>query len=213
MEKMMNSTLNDFCQSVGSDSFAPGGGCVAALAGALGASLSKMVLLLTIGKKKYLEFDGENKPLLEKMGALQSELMNCVDRDLEGCDVILAAMALPKESDADKAARKAALSQAGKKANEAPLRVCELAAEVLGITRKSLKKINQNTVTDWACGALQAYAALEGAAMNAKINCGSIQDPSYNQDLHTRLKKLLETGRDDLTEIRTVVHAGLELAA
>ena len=83
MERMVKSSLSDFCQSVGSNSFAPGGGCVSALSGAMGASLAKMVLLLTIGKKKYAEFDAENKILLQQLNSFQTELLECVDRDLE----------------------------------------------------------------------------------------------------------------------------------
>jgi formiminotetrahydrofolate cyclodeaminase len=210
MERMMNKSLKNFCDAVGSDSFAPGGGCVSALAGALGASLGKMVLTLTVGKKKYAEFDSENRHLLETMSAHQQELMKCVDLDADGCQWIMEAMALPKDSESEKAHRKSAMSDASKKANEAPMKVCELSLEILRHLRVAINKVNRNAISDWACGALQAYAGLEGAAMNVKINCGSIEDTSYCRTARDKLRGLLGEGRKLLDEMMCQVHSSLD---
>ena len=59
-------TVRGFADLLGSDAPAPGGGSAAALAGALGAALTAMVGSLTVGKKKYAEFDGLARETLEK---------------------------------------------------------------------------------------------------------------------------------------------------
>jgi len=210
MEKMMDLSLKKFCQSVASDSFAPGGGCVSAFSGALSASLAKMVLNLTIGKKKYLEFDEENRKILHECEKISSMMIECVERDIDGCNQILQAMSLPKETDTEKARRKLAMSEASKKANEAPLKVCELSLALLRIFNGSFGKVNRNTITDWACGALQAYSALEGAAMNAKINCGSIDDQKYCRDVENTLRETLGEGRKLFENLKNQVHSSLD---
>jgi len=209
-ERMLGHSIRDFSRSVGSDSFAPGGGCVSALSGAVGASLGQMVLRLTIGKKKYLEFDGENRHHLEKLEKVNEQLLQCVERDLEGCRQVEEAMKLPKDTETEKMHRKAAMSDACKRANEAPIDVCQLSLDLLRMFKTSINRVNRNTITDWACGALQAYAALEGAAMNAKINTGSIDDERYNKDLQEKLRVMLGEGRQLLEEIRNHVHSSLD---
>lgn len=210
MGHMIHASLQDFCHNVGSDSFSPGGGCVSALSGALAASLGKMVLTLTVGKKKYADFDVGNRQLLETMGKLQTELMQCVEHDKEGCDRILLAMAMPKDNESEKTRRRAAMSEASKKANEAPLAVCDKTVELLRLFLASLNRVNRNALTDWACGALQAYAALEGAAMNAKINLGSIDDTHYTKEVEEKLRSMLGEGRRLFEDIRGKVHSSLD---
>lgn len=212
MDRMLSKTLRAFCDDVASDSFAPGGGCVSAVSGALSASLGHMVLLLTCGKKKYAEFDADNTALKGVMKKHQEALLACVERDIAGCDAMLAAMALPKETDADKAARKFAMQKASKTANDAPLAICEETIALLRSLDASVGKVNQNAITDWACAALQAYAALEGAALNAKINCGGAGDPAYEADVRGKLRAWLDEGRRLMESVRDRVHSGLDAA-
>ncbi|MBF0500731.1 MAG: cyclodeaminase/cyclohydrolase family protein [Candidatus Riflebacteria bacterium] len=209
-QHMLGQSLRAFNASIASDSFTPGGGCVSALAGAMGAGLARMVLTLTIGKKKYAEFDAENQALVSKLEITHQELLECVERDAAGCARITEAMVMPKDTEPEKILRKGAMSEASKVANEAPIDVCNHALALLRIFKGSLNKVNRNCITDWACGALQAYAALEGAAMNAKINTGSITDPAYNKNLHEKLRTMLGDGRMLVEEIRSHVHSSLD---
>ncbi|RCK80693.1 MAG: Formiminotetrahydrofolate cyclodeaminase [Candidatus Ozemobacter sibiricus] len=207
IERMTNKSLKDFTLAVASNSFAPGGGCVSALAGSLAAALAQMVFSLTIGKKKYAEFDAENTALAGQVAEHLKVLLECVDRDADGCDRIMEAMALPKDTEVEKTRRKLAISEASKLANEAPLAVCERSLELLRLFRNSLTKVNRNTISDWAVGAFQAYTALEGAMMNAKLNCASIDDPVYCRELAERFRRMLGEGRALLDQIRADVHA------
>lgn len=210
MERMLKMTLKEFAQAVASDSFAPGGGCVSALAGSMAASLATMVLTLTIGKKKYLEFDETNKKTLTEVEKHAQKLLDCVERDAQGCDWILEALALPKNNDLEKNKRKTALSEAGKKANEAPLDVCDSSLTLLRIFKNEINHVNRNAITDWAVGAMHAYTALEGAAMNAKINCGSIEDTRYCRELEEKFPRMLGEARTLIDEIRNHVHSSLD---
>ena len=55
--KLAEMTVTQFADVLASDAPAPGGGSIAALAGALGAALTAMVCRLTEGRKKYAEFE------------------------------------------------------------------------------------------------------------------------------------------------------------
>jgi len=206
-ERMTPKSLRDFALAVASNSFAPGGGCVSALAGALSAALAKMVLSLTIGKKKYLDFDAANQALKTKVEEQLTVLLECVDRDADGCDRIMEAMAFPRTDDVEKTRRKLAMSEASKIANEAPLLVCDHSLELLRMFHGSLNKVNRNAISDWAVGALQAYTALEGAMINAKLNCASIEDAKYVRDLTERFHGMLGEGRKLIDEILRQTHS------
>ncbi|MFZ2960547.1 MAG: cyclodeaminase/cyclohydrolase family protein [Candidatus Ozemobacteraceae bacterium] len=207
---LLDQSLRTFNASIASDSFTPGGGCASALSGAMGAALARMVLTLTIGKKKYAEFDAENRVVAADLENSHRALLECIERDATGCSWITQAMALPKDTEPEKALRKAAMSDASKRANEAPIDVCKYALALLRMFKGALNKVNRNCITDWACGALQAYAALEGAAMNAKINTGSINDSIYNKELHEKLCAMLGEGRKLMEEVKSHVYSSLD---
>lgn len=208
-EHMLSLNVRAFNQDLASDSFTPGGGCVSALAGAHGAALGRMVLALTIGKKKYAEFDGENRVVADQLEKLHQALLQCVEKDYDGCQKILQAMALPKDTDEQKAVRKSSMMKASRIANEAPVEVCELTLELLRLFKGQLAKVNANCITDWACGALQTWSGLEGAAMNALINIGSIGDAVYGEQLKAKIHPMLREGKELLETVRSTVHGQL----
>ena len=210
MEKILSLTLRAFCQAVASDAFSPGGGVASAYAGALGASLGHMVLMLTIGKRQYTEFDADNTRLKTELEKLGEDLLQCVERDHKGCERVLEVMAMPKDTEPEKAIRKAAMAEASKQANGAPLDICRYSLQVLKLLKKGISRVNRKCLTDWACGALHAYAGLEGAAMNAKINCGSVDDPKYCHEVQDQVRIWLGEGRALLDEIRNQVHSHLD---
>ena len=59
-------TVREFINELGSNSPAPGGGSVAALAASLASGLGAMVFNLTVGKKMYNEYSDEDKTVVYK---------------------------------------------------------------------------------------------------------------------------------------------------
>src|SRR5881398_2189229 len=104
--------LREFCNETLSDSPAPGGGSVAALMGALGASLGGMVANLSAGKRGWddkLEYFSNWAVTAQQ---LKDELLALVDEDTAAFTEVMDAFALPKESAEEKAARAAAIAKA-----------------------------------------------------------------------------------------------------
>ena len=76
-------TCKEFVESVATKEPIPGGGSVAALVGALGASLSAMVARLTVGKKKYIAVAAEMEKNIAEITKIQQDLIKLVQKDID----------------------------------------------------------------------------------------------------------------------------------
>jgi len=114
---------------------------------------------------------------------------------------------LPKQTDAEKAARTRAIQDALKHASAVPLRVAELCTQVLELARPIAEKGNKNAASDGGVGALMAEAGLRGAAFNVSINLGAINDETFVRELRERVKKLLEDAEQRKNEILRIVES------
>src|SRR5881397_1176225 len=126
---LVKMNLREFCNETLSDSPAPGGGSVAALMGALGASLGGMVANLSAGKRGWDDKLQYFSDWAVKAQKLKDELLFLVDEDTAAFNKVMEAFGLPKESPEEKAARAAAIESATKYAAEIPLRVMETASK------------------------------------------------------------------------------------
>ncbi len=79
--KISEKTCVEFVNLLASKSAVPGGGGAAALVGAIGMALGSMVCNLTIGKKKYAEYEDSVKEILVKAGEIEEKLLSMIDED------------------------------------------------------------------------------------------------------------------------------------
>ena len=98
-----------FIEAVASNQPTPGGGAVAALAGALAAALAQMVAGLTVGRKKYAEVNEQAMAVLQAAESLRRELTQAVTEDAQAFEQVMAVMRNKALSDEE---RQAALEQA-----------------------------------------------------------------------------------------------------
>ena len=202
-------TLQTLLDQLASSEPAPGGGTVAALSGALAASLVAMVCHLTIGKKGYETVSAEMQTTLPRVESLQRELTGSMQADTDAFTRVMSAYKLPKGTDDEKAARARALQAALQHASDVPLRVAELCAQVLELARVVAEKGNKNAASDGGVGALMAGAGLRGAAFSVTINLGGIADESFVQDHRARVEKLLADAERAEREILSIVEKRL----
>lgn len=193
MAKLYELSVEEFADVTASDAPAPGGGSVSAAAGALGAALAGMVAGLTIGKKKYLEVEEEMKELQKKALEIRKELIEDIEKDSSSFNIYMDAIGMPKDTEEEKAARKAKMQEGLKAAAQVPLSCARTASEIFPIARAVIERGNTNAVTDGLVASMMARAAVIGAVMNVKINLGSIQDEAFVRELGeecARLEKL-----------------------
>ncbi len=133
MTSFKNTAIEPFLDALASSKATPGGGSAAAIIGAMGAALVSMVCNLTIGKKKYADVEGEMKEVLHKAEALHHKLTGMIEDDVKAFDQVMGAYGMPKETDAEKAARDKAIQAALKQATDVPLRCCHAVREVIDL--------------------------------------------------------------------------------
>jgi formiminotetrahydrofolate cyclodeaminase len=199
MAKITDRTIEAFLDDLASQSATPGGGSAAAIMGAKGAALVSMVCNLTIGKKKYADFEEEMKLILVKAEGLRRELIGMVQDDVKAFDQVMAAYGMPKETEAEKAARAAAIQAALKVATETPLNCCRAARAVIDLAAKAAEKGNLNVISDAGVAVLAAYAALRSGALNVYTNTKMITDKAYADAKLAELERYL-SGAEALTE-------------
>lgn len=187
---LVSMRLRDFVDEVSGDSPAPGGGSVAALAGSMGAALAAMVGNLTVGKKGY---EGSFESLsLMAMEAQKTKdlLLAAIDRDTEAFNAVLEASRLPKATDEQIKSRAERLQRANEEAALVPMSTARSCLDAMKHCLAAVKEGNRNSVTDGAVGALMAYAGLEGALLNVRINLLPMESADFARNLLEQAESL-----------------------
>jgi glutamate formiminotransferase/formiminotetrahydrofolate cyclodeaminase len=209
-ESLVSMTVERFVDEVSSNSPAPGGGSVAALAGSLGAALAAMVANLTVGKAGYESAWKSSSALAERAQALKASLLRAVDDDTKAFDDVLTAMRLPKGTDAEKGARSAAIAAAYEKATSVPLTTARLCLEAIVLAEEAARTGNRNSVSDAGVGALLAKAGLESAILNVRINLPSVRDGAFKAATVAEIAELQSRSAQPLANTLATVEAGLK---
>jgi glutamate formiminotransferase/formiminotetrahydrofolate cyclodeaminase len=144
----------------------------------MGASLVAMVARLTIGKKKYAAVEARMRAIADQADALRTSLSAAVERDALAFEAVLAATRLPKETEAEKAARQAAIKQATTQAAAVPLDVARQAVEVIELAAEAAESGNANAISDAVSAAALGHAGLKAAAANVCVNAAGLSDVS-----------------------------------
>src|SRR6266699_5497129 len=208
-KSLVKMNLREFCNETLSDSPAPGGGSVAALMGALGASLGGMVANLSAGKRGWDDKLEYFSKWAMKAQQLKDELLGQVDEDTGAFNKVMDAFGLPKGSAEEKKARAAAIELATKHAAEIPLKVMETAAKSYELLVEMAEKGNPASVSDVGVGALATRACIEGAALNVRINLNQLKDEKFKSGLSSKLKKIQADSESQFKAIIQVVESKL----
>jgi formiminotetrahydrofolate cyclodeaminase len=193
-------TLTDLLDRVAAPSPTPGGGSVAAVAGALGTALTQMVA----GLPRTRHDNDEERAMLATvqgpLADLRARLLALADDDTAAFDRLMAAFRLPKGTDADKADRKAAIQAATRDATTVPLQTAVACARVLDLLSTVAALGNPSASSDLLVAIGMLRAAAEGAAANVRINLESLTDESFRADAAARISAVLD-------EVATHTHA------
>jgi len=174
--KLIDLKMNEYLDILFSDAPAPGGGSVSALAGAQAAALMGMVANLTIGKKKYADWEEDCTAAKAKAEDLYRRFAEAIDKDTEAYSLVAAAFKMPKETDEEKAARSKAIADATVGATEVPFSVMQMADEGIAIVQEMLGKSNPNAISDLGVAVLNLMSCMKGAWLNVKINLPGVKD-------------------------------------
>lgn len=172
-------TITDFADELSSESPAPGGGSVGALCGALSASLSSMVAILTFGKKGFENLNDIMDDTACKAQVLKDKFLRAIDDDTDAFNKIAAAQKLPKDTPENKQKRQEAIEAAQKQATLVPLSVLKMALEAVDLAVVVADEGNPNCLSDAGVAGLTARSAGDAALYNVLINLPAIADAAF----------------------------------
>lgn len=208
-DRLVDMDLVTFNDVLASEAPAPGGGSVAALAGALAASLAAMVGNLTHGKEKYAAAWNEVEVAAVTGQSLKAKLLAAIDDDTDAFNAVLEAMRLPKSSEDQIAVRASAIDEANKGATNVPYSVCENALATYDLIDLMVAKGNPNSISDAAVAAYCAHTAVHGAALNVRINLPGIEDKAWRKEKLAGVKKMTAEADERLKKVADAVDAVL----
>ena len=197
----------DFVEEVSRDTPAPGGGSIAALAGALGGALASMVANLTQGRTKNQEDENAVLKAAELAQKAKDQLLRGVDDDTNAFNAYMDARRLPQGTPEEKAAREAAMQQGLKVAVDVPWSTAATCLEVMKAANLAMRHGNPNSITDAMQGVVMGFAGVRGGIWNVIINLKDITDEAFNKDMKARCAKLLDDART-LLEMATAYGDG-----
>lgn len=194
--RLARMSVEAFARETASESAAPGGGSVSACMGAFGAALAAMVANLSAHKRGWDERWKEFSDVAEQGQAVLDELLELIDEDTAAFDMVMEAFGMPKGSDEEKRLRDEAIESATLHAAGVPLRTMEASLKALPLALRMAESGNPASASDAGVAALAAYAAVEGAALNVRINAAGLSDKSSAEPLLERARRIVSEAAD-----------------
>lgn len=199
---MKNMNIDEFTTVLSSKEAVPGGGGASALVGALAISLGSMVGSLTINKKKYADVEEEILEMMKKSDQLRKTLLQDINEDAKAFEPLSKAYGIPK-TDPD---RDEKLESCLKKAANAPLEIVEHVCSTIELLERFGQIGSKLAISDAATGAIFAYAALKGAAINVKVNTKLMKDRNYANQLNEKVDTLVEIYSTKALQVYETIH-------
>ena len=207
--RLIDMPVEAFVEETASESAAPGGGSIAAAAGAMGAALATMVANLSSHKRGWDERWEEFSDWAERGKKHHDELLFLIDEDTNAFNRVMSAFGLPRGTDAEKAERDRAIEDANKTAIDVPFRVMQTAYESMEVIKAMAEIGNPNSVSDAGVGALCARTAVMGAYLNVLINTPDLKDREFAEDRISRGKEIQDNAVALEQEILAIVGSKL----
>jgi glutamate formiminotransferase/formiminotetrahydrofolate cyclodeaminase len=209
-DALVEMKVTDFVDEVSRESPAPGGGSIAALAGALGASLSSMVSNLTANKRGSEKADDILNDAAIKCQVIKNALVKAVDDDTNAFNAYMDARRLPNKTSDEKKSREDAMQAGLKQAVKVPLGTAQQSYDAIEIAEAVAKNGNPNSITDVGVGAQSAYTGVLGGIYNVLINLKDIKDDKFNDDMRKTCATLKEKAKARLNDVLNYVEAKLK---
>ncbi len=208
-KSLINMRLADFVNKVSRDTPAPGGGSIAALAGALAAALASMVANITYHKTQDAEKAKRLLAIAEKAQRLKDALAEAVDRDTAAFNAYLAALRLPSGTPAEKQLREEQMRAGLREAIDVPYQTAVNSLEAMQVANDAAAEGLRASLSDAAVGCAIAFAGVRGGIWNVLINLKGVKDEAFAGDMRRQCAELLDRAKKLLQENESRVDAAL----
>jgi methenyltetrahydrofolate cyclohydrolase len=207
-DSFANLTVAQFVERLSNSEPVPGGGAASAAAAALGAALISMVASLSLGKPKYAAFETTLARCQAVGSELAVEFLRLADLDATAYGGYSAALKLPRETEPQQAARRAAIQEAARASADAPWECVKACSRLVVAAEALAGRSNVNAASDVLVAALLGEAAARGAAENVLINLPSTGDEAYSESMRWQVDSLLHEIAATAARTREIVLSG-----
>ena len=201
---LASKTVTELLEAFSSPTPTPGGGSAAALAGAVGAALLAMVAAMPKTKTGAPEERAALDAVLPKLVAARDRLRALIDEDAASYDAVVAAYRLPKGTDEEKAARKAAVARAMQGATDVPMETMRQASGLFALGRTIADNGNPNAKSDAVVGLQLAMTAVGAAFLNVHTNLEGMTDQAYRDRIRTEVQTLQASGMEMVEAVKAL---------
>lgn len=188
--KMLEKPATQFLAELSSNAPVPGGGGASAAVGAFAAALGMMVTNLTIGKKKYAEYEEELIACRARLEELRDQLIDLVDGDAVAFEPLSKAYSIPK----DDPSRDQIMEDALYEASVVPMSIMETVLAAAKELEILVEKGSRLAVSDVGVGILFAQAAIEGASLNVYINTKLMKNRERADEMNAKADAIIVEG-------------------
>jgi len=201
----LDGTIRVYLDDASAGTPTPGGGSIAAAAGALGMSMACMAANFTVGKKKFRTVEEQVRRELTACLEARDELLKLMDEDTQAYATVSEAYGMPKNTPEQKTARTAAIQKALVVAMDAPLRAVRACRDALRAIANLVDIANPNLISDVGVAALLAEAALRAAKLNVEINLKFLKDQALvkatRQEINDAASETSENARKVMKKV------------
>ena len=177
-------TIDAFLSAAAAKQPTPGGGSVAALAGALAASMGEMVLQYSLGKKGLEAHQEELTQALAEFARGRQMLLELMVEDQAAYESMTAA----RKSDPKITAAMSILCC------RVPQLIAATAVAIVDLCDELVEKVNPRLLSDLAvCGEL-AMATIRCAAWNIRVNLADISDQKVRDGFESDCRRFISHG-------------------
>ncbi len=184
--------LHEVLNQVAGATPTPGGGTVAAIAGAFGTALFEMVAALPRTRWNTPEDRVVLEQVRPALATSRARLEALADLDAEAFDRLVSSGRLPKNTASELAARRHAVAEATKDATRVPLETARVCAEVLALAEMVAGAANPAAASDVLVAIGLLRCAADGAAANVRANLDTLDDAAFVQDAAAQLVATLD---------------------
>ncbi|KAM6162804.1 formimidoyltransferase-cyclodeaminase [Erethizon dorsatum] len=200
-QSLLDSSLRNFVHEVGARSAAPGGGSVAAAAGAMGAALACMAGQMTYGRRCFEHLDAAMRRLIPPFHKAVAQLASLVDADAQAFAACLEAMKLPRNTPEEGERRAAALQEGLRQAVEVPLSLAETVSLLWPMLQELALCGNLACRSDLQVAAKALETSVFGAYFNVLTNLRDVDDEAFKDQVHRRISSLLQEAKTQAAQV------------
>jgi formiminotetrahydrofolate cyclodeaminase len=201
-------TLGGYAEALASEQPTPGGGSAAAVAASLAASLTAMVVRLSLGRERYAQHAGLHDEALATSDTARSAFLELADADAAAYAAYRTARSLPRTTEREKEARANAIREAALGATNVPLQLAEACQRQIRLVERLAGRTNTYVSSDLDVAAVLLEAAARSAAANVAVNLTAVQDESFAGAVTAELDQRLQQIQTAADRTREHIHAG-----